>query len=270
MKEIFNTGETPDELREKYNPDGSCLRSAQLIMLDMLKYFASVCEEISIPYRLDGGNVIGAVRHGGFIPWDDDVDVVVDRKYIKRLSLYMIKHPHPRYVLQTKTTDSGYMGGWIILRDTKSEYIQDSVIHNLRKYKGFQVDIFPYDRGNLKVFQVLSMKLYSRFVYELIGKHNRLASFNWYILFKFIYPIFRVFNIFGDRSVESHSYGSGFIDVNIPINFTKPYKPIVFEGVTFMGPADPDGFCKSVYGNYMDLPPESERDHHQANYIIYD
>ena len=37
-----------------------------------------------------------------------------------------------------------------------------------------------------------------------------------------------------------------------------------------MGPADPDGFCKSVYGNYMDLPPESERDHHQAKYIIYD
>lgn len=270
MIEIYNTGETSELLREKYNPEGSSLRKAQLRMLDMLIYLDSVCKKIGVPYRLDSGNVIGALRHGGFIPWDDDVDVVVERKYLNKLSKYLTGHPHPQYVLQNKKTDSGYMGGWMVLRDIKSEYIQESDIHNMRKYRGFQVDIFPCDNGNLECLKVISMKLYSRFVYEKLGKQNKTASLYWNILFRLVFPIFRMFNVFGDRTVESYSYGVGFIESRVPCKFTKPYKPIVFEGITFMGPADPDGFCKSVYGNYMDLPPESERDHHQAKYIIYD
>ena len=69
---VFNTGETQSELRAKYNPEGSILRRAQMRMLDMLIYLDKVCKEQNIPYRIDGGNVLGAVRHGGFIPWDDD------------------------------------------------------------------------------------------------------------------------------------------------------------------------------------------------------
>ena len=104
MIEIYNTGETSELLREKYNPEGSSLRKAQLRMLDMLIYLDSVCKKIGVPYRLDSGNVIGALRHGGFIPWDDDVDVVVERKYLNKLSKYLTGHPHPQYVLQNKKT----------------------------------------------------------------------------------------------------------------------------------------------------------------------
>ena len=62
-----------NELRERYNPDGSILRKQQLRMLEMLQYIDFVCKKHNIRYWLCSGTLLGAVRHGGFIPWDDDV-----------------------------------------------------------------------------------------------------------------------------------------------------------------------------------------------------
>ena len=112
MNSCFNTGETNQELRDKYNPDNSILRKAQLRMLDMLIYIDNICKEQDIKYSLDGGNVLGAIRHGGFIPWDDDVDIILERKEYKRLCNYLLKNPHPQYVLQTPKTDPMFINHW--------------------------------------------------------------------------------------------------------------------------------------------------------------
>ena len=156
---VFNTGETQSELTAKYNPEGSLLRKCQLRMLDMLLYFDKVCKEQKIPYRLSGGNVLGAIRHGGFIPWDDDTDVVIMRKDLRRLCDYMIKNPHPQYKLQTYKTDCGYVGAWVVLRDTKSEYIQDRISHNVKKYRGLQIDIFPFENRVIKSLHSFSGRI---------------------------------------------------------------------------------------------------------------
>lgn len=66
---------TQEQLRVKYNPDGSLLRNAQLRMLEILIDFDRVCRKHDIKYWLSSGTLLGAVRHGGFIPWDDDLDV---------------------------------------------------------------------------------------------------------------------------------------------------------------------------------------------------
>lgn len=65
MIETFNTGETQETLRNDYNPDGSVLRRAQLRLLDMAIYLQETAKKIGVPCRLDGGNVLGALRHGG-------------------------------------------------------------------------------------------------------------------------------------------------------------------------------------------------------------
>ncbi len=90
---VFNTGETTESLKEKYNPEGSTLRKAQLRMLDMLKFIDSICKENDITYYLDCGNLLGAVRHQGFIPWDDDADIAMplsDYRKFKKILLLIL------------------------------------------------------------------------------------------------------------------------------------------------------------------------------------
>ncbi|WP_431605313.1 LicD family protein, partial [Duncaniella dubosii] len=77
------------ELRSRFNPDGSPLRRHQLLMLDMLKKINRICVENNIKYWLSSGTCIGALRHGGFIPWDDDVDLEMLEEDFKKLRRVM-------------------------------------------------------------------------------------------------------------------------------------------------------------------------------------
>ena len=74
-----------DELRQRYNPDGSLLRRQQLRMLDILVEVDRICKKHHIEYWLSSGTLIGALRHNGFIPWDDDLDIEMMRKDYLRL-----------------------------------------------------------------------------------------------------------------------------------------------------------------------------------------
>lgn len=75
-------------LREKYNPDGSILRQHQLKMLDILIIIDRICKKHGIKYWISDGTLLGAVRHGGFIPWDDDLDIQMMRKELYILYLF--------------------------------------------------------------------------------------------------------------------------------------------------------------------------------------
>lgn len=144
-----------DCLREKYNPEGSQLRKAQLRMLEMMKFVDAVCKKNNIPYWLDSGTLLGAVRHNGFIPWDDDVDIGMMREDIHRFIDAVEKENHPNFIVQTKKNDPHFMQDWPVVRDLQSEYIQSTVLHNIRKYKGLQIDIFPFEKGIIKSFEFL-------------------------------------------------------------------------------------------------------------------
>ena len=74
-----------EELRQKYNPEGSELRLLQYKMLDELTFLDKICKENNIPYTLVCGSVLGAIRHKGFIPWDDDADIALLEKDYKKL-----------------------------------------------------------------------------------------------------------------------------------------------------------------------------------------
>jgi lipopolysaccharide cholinephosphotransferase len=128
------------------------LRECQLVMLRMLKILHCLCEKHGISYFLVGGTLLGAIRHKGFIPWDDDLDVgMTHGKYEK-----FVKHAIPELpydiFFQTFETDIYYAACSRVearLKDKYSSYIQSENKRDQKHHLGLQLDIFVYDKAYL-------------------------------------------------------------------------------------------------------------------------
>lgn len=263
------TKELQSELRMKYNPDGSNRRKAQLRMVEMLKFLDHFCKENNINYWIDGGTLLGAVRHQGFIPWDDDTDVCMTRKdYVRFTKLFEGKQ-YGDFVLQTPKTDKGFFKFWNVVRDIKTEYVHsdDMPCEQMLKYKGLQIDIFPitdrYSKLSMKIAKMLEWRVKHYYIKEASTNHHIRTRVLFYLTNNIIYPILRLL-IKKKQSIAKFDYGVCFYNSVRYMDDIFPLSRITFEGIELNAPKNPLHYCELIFGDkYMELPKEDLiYDHH--------
>lgn len=269
-KPIFGI-QTHEELRRRYNPDNSSLRSLQNRMLEILICIDRICQDYNIPYWLGSGTLLGAVRHGGFIPWDDDIDIELLRPdYLKLLNILSKELPK-KYALQTTQSDSGYVYLYAKVRDTQSLVKEKCIFNKQFKYNGAFIDIFPLEPTQKHLAKIASV-CYNRLCLGIARQHGprKLFKFNYKLLTKFIFPIFRTFSPAYDKGILHHTYGVGFLNYERDIKDIFPLTKVEFEGYTFKAPYNSDAYLQKLYGkSYMNIPNTIESHFEEGNISIW-
>ena len=157
------------------------LKRLQLVELDILKEFIRVCNELNVKYFLDSGTLLGCIRHGGFIPWDDDIDVSMPREDYEIFLKEGQKLLKNKYFLQTYKTDPEYTMGFAKIRNSETTFIESSV-KNLKINHGVYIDIFPLDGYNdknkirnflnKKAFVLYNLQINKKYDFKIIHKNN--------------------------------------------------------------------------------------------------
>ena len=237
------------DIREK----GETLtRQCQLVMLRMLKIVDYVCKKHEIKYFLIGGSLLGAKRHNGFIPWDDDLDIGMTRSnYEKFVKLAVPELPNDIF-FQNYQTDINYPYREMVearLRDKYSSYTRK----NNKWHEGLQVDIFVYDRAFLpNNFLIIIQNILA----GLLGDKKRAHAL------KFISKYFPFGLVYASSYLQKlgmWKFGTNYIKEKELSELVKTK----FEEMETYIPAGWDSCLKRQYGNYMQLPPiEKQSGHH--------
>lgn len=255
-------------------------RSLQLSELEILKMFRKLCEKHKLQFYLTAGTLLGAVRHKGFIPWDDDIDVVMPREDYDRLRLLYQSELHEDYYWQDSFTEKNFPYFYAKIRKQGTE-VEEPGMKNFHIRNGISIDIFPLDicpnqdRNARFFFRIITLLSYA---YAMkVDRNFPLMSKKKYV--QLVYRFLQLLPISLLRSIREkivwlcRKWGSGkrlctvggvhgypaetyeaawFVgDVKLP-----------FEGDLYPAPQGWDFLLKNMYGNYWNAPSGENRNGH--------
>ena len=255
------------------------LREKQMEILD---YVAQFCDDHGIRYIIADGTMLGAVRHGGYIPWDDDIDVGMLREDYQRFSELFPLEAKEGYLFACSTTVEKWHLPFGKVMDTNTLLVQDG--HNL----GINIDIFPYDdapedpkvmkrmydiRDCLKVLNAIqhrkekpSGNVLRRLAVYVV--RAVLRCFPEYYFIRRIEKSAQQFNGIGYENLGA------FTDESRITTCKKAWildrKLVPFENRQYKIPVNYDGWLQSLYGDYMQIPPVDQRKRHTFEAYLYD
>lgn len=250
------------------------LRACQLKQLSILEEVDRICRKHKLAYWLDGGTLLGAMRHGGFIPWDDDIDIGMTLEDMQAFVKVAPAELPDTLFLQTPESDPTSKEPIVKIRDLNSIYIEAGDTFSVDYQKGLYIDIFPFidyptvprpwAKKLCKGISVSYSILHAQHYYSL----RSFAEFFYfgikYALFKGIWAMLCLIRPKGkylSNILINNGYG-----IMHRKDSVFPLSTITFEGKDFPAPGNADAYLRDLYKNYMDIPPKEKQKVH-ACYI---
>lgn len=262
-----------EALRAKFSPDGSVLRRHQLRMLDILIEIDRICKKHDIAYWLSSGTLIGAMRHNGFIPWDDDIDIEMMRKDYLRLMKILPAELPDWLAIQTDETDPDFFYFYAKIRDRHSRLTETVDYGKNWKEQGIYIDIFPMERHPIWLHKLTELSIGHTYKIwrtshdkkKSIKKIRCIFLFNKHI----IYPALRLLcRLIKDKTITSGMgipfHNPRYADEIFPLTTHE------FEGIQFPVPGNTDAHLRHIYGDYMRLPDLDKLAPHVKDLDFYD
>ncbi len=242
------------------------------ILLGIGRAFDDLCRKHNIPYYMLGGTMLGAVRHGGIIPWDDDLDFGVPREFFDRLKQVLSDElPDPYRVVTLEKSDS-MLNDIIKIEDSRTE-MDEIYKENSKDHIGVNIDIFPLDhiRDLSEVkrvfpllrfnnYRVLSLK--QREGIKLLAAIAVKVAFFWLGRQTIPKYISKKFSSNTDGKYYANLFGAWGIKEVVDKQFFLPGRVYDFNGLQLEGVGNPDAYLSQLYGDYMKLPSEGKRHFH--------
>ena len=229
-----------EELRARFNPEGSMLRRQQMRMLEILLEVDKICKKHDIKYWLSSGTLIGAMRHDGFIPWDDDLDIEMMRSDYLRLMEVLPSELPEWLALQNDETDPYYFFYYAKVRDRRSRMLEHNNYDRMWQEQGIYIDIFPMEQHPIWLHKLTEKSVGHMYKIwrtstndaKAIKSVRRIFDFNNKVFFPFL------------RTFHNRRYAKEIF----------PLTTHVFEGHQLPVPHDADAHLRHLYGDYMKLP----------------
>jgi len=249
------------------------LNDLQAHLLKMLKWFHNYCCEHELKYYVIGGTMLGAVRHSGFIPWDDDVDVIMPRSDYEKI-IKLLENPEDDYIVESpKSEDEEYLYGFAKLYDLRT-----SMTETLKKpiTRGVYIDIFPLDGiGNTLEESYRNYKKIDRANMLLAMKTSayRKGRVWWKNVAVFVGSLIPVNAKKLAKHLDSLCSKHSFDEYEFCGNLVSTYRvreiirkdvfgePTLydFEDTQVFGPEKYEEYLTNLFRNWRELPPEKKR-----------
>lgn len=253
----------------------------QEIMLNILQKIDEVCQKHQLRYFITDGTLLGAIRHKGFIPWDDDIDIGMPRQDYEAFRAIAQDEFGEDYFLQTMETDPGYHNYYIPMkvRDNHSTFLEQ---YGRNCHEGVYVDVFPFDpvTENREKEEKQKKNLYLLSVIKGPIQWSMFPSpYFWgrslfQILLRWIpqQAILRYIEKAKEEN-QSHKPGGAYMygfetpwRTQFPESDLFPLTKVEFAGRSFFAPHNPEAILTKLYGDYKKLPPEKDRQYHAVFY----
>ena len=268
-------------IKDRRNEGDTTLRQTQLTQLYLLEVFDAICKEYGIEYFLTCGTLLGALRHKGFIPWDDDLDVGMTRRQYRRFLNVAPKCLPRNIMLQTPSSVPGAFSHFGKLRDLSSLFVESE--SNMTEPSGIFIDIFPYDKmpqlppklAHLWLRGISTCWRKSR--WHRVSAHRNAITMLWGAMCSAAWATLRVIlRLCGVLFMwlprrwhcEPEIGGISAIERGIPDEEIWPLAEAEFEGRKFPVPCNSDAVLTRYYGAWREFPPENERQGHHSHLVF--